>query len=218
MARVMSGLPGMFQTSRRVRVVGCAVLAVVGLTAGPLANMAFAGGRSAVIGLARDVPAGQQITYSDLTPVADTARAGWTVPLTNEPQIVGRRAKTELVAGSLLSSDDLGVFPPTEMDVLALAVKQGQYPPSLTAGEQVGIYLSAQQPEDAAPSTSASTSTGGDGVPPAATGQVVSVSPDADAQDSGAVVVVEVPARQAGAVADAQGASVVELDGAGDTQ
>ena len=55
-------------------------------------------------------------------------------------------------------------------------------------------------------------------VAPAATGRVVSVSPDADSQEPGAVVVLEVPARQAGAVADAQGASVVELDGAGDTQ
>ncbi len=217
MARVMSGLPGMFQTSRRGRVAGCAGLAVGGLTAGPLANMAFAGGHAAVIGLAKDVPAGQQITYADLTPVTDAARAGWTVPLAKEAQIVGRRARTELMAGSLLSNGDLGVFPPAEMDVLALAVKEGQFPPNLTAGQQVGIYLTLQQSVDAVPATVAPAA--GDGVvAPAATGRVVSVSPDADSQEPGAVVVLEVPARQAGAVADAQGASVVELDGAGDTQ
>jgi hypothetical protein len=132
-----------------------------------------------------------------------------------EAQVVGQRARTLLVAGSLLASGDLGTFPPTETDVMALAVKQGQYPPNLTPGQKVAIYLPQQGPVAASATPAAPV---GGVTPPAATGQVVSVSADTDADEPGAVVELEVPARQAGAVAGAQGASLVELDGMADTQ
>ena len=212
--KVLTGLPGRFQTSARARWAACGVLAVTGLAAGPLASSVLSPGTGSVLGLGRTVAAGETITAADLVVVKGSVPAGWAVPASAQGRIIGQRARTELPAGTLLTTADVGAFPPTGMTELDLAVKQGQYPSDLAAGQRVAVF--APVSDDPVGSTGGGTNGAAPSTKAAAVGQVLSITRATGTETGGAVVELEVPVSQAGAAASLQDASLVALDADGD--
>ncbi len=116
------------------------VLAGLGALAGAWVFTSFSH-RSAVLAVARDVPAGAQITQADLTAAAISAGgAVTTIPARQEPQVTGRVAAVDLPAGTLLVPADLtsAMVPGPGQQLVAVALKAGQLPASgLAPDDQV---------------------------------------------------------------------------------
>ena len=161
------------------------VLLVVVCAAVFAAGWLRAGNRQPVLALARSVTAGQMIAAADLQVVrVSTSGPVSLLPASQEAAVVGRTAAAALPAGSLLTSGEIGAAPLGKGQAfLGVAVKPGQYPPDLSAGQTVDVL--------ATPSGSSSGASGSGGASSAAlpTGQavVLSVSP----QDSQGQAVVE---------------------------
>ena len=103
----------------------------------------------AVIGVARDVPAGQAITESDLREVSLSGGDGLaTIAVADAEQVVGRTAAVALSKGALLTDAqlaDAAALP--EGSVIAGAVlTPGQYPVGLAVGE-LGVARARQSAE-----------------------------------------------------------------------
>ncbi|WP_308297027.1 MULTISPECIES: SAF domain-containing protein [unclassified Streptomyces] len=99
------------------------------------------GGRTDVLVLARDVPAGHVLTAGDLRSVEVAAEAG-VVPVADRARVLGRQARVPLVAGSLLAVGHIGEradFPPPGWSQVSLAVETGGAPPELARGERVAV-------------------------------------------------------------------------------
>ncbi|MBT2676241.1 SAF domain-containing protein [Streptomyces sp. ISL-14] len=99
------------------------------------------GGRTDVLVLARDVPAGRVLTAGDLRSVEVAAEAG-VVPVADRARVLGRQARVPLVAGSLLAMGQVGEradFPPSGWSQVSLAVETGGAPPELSRGERVAV-------------------------------------------------------------------------------
>lgn len=150
-------------------VAGALAFAVVDLRTDPA---------TAVLAVARPVPAGKVITDADLTIariVPDPAVA--LIAQSQRATVVGHTATVPLVAGTLLSPRHVGpgAWPPVGESVIAVAVKAGRAPAGLTVGSPVTVLV--VQP-----------AAGGSGgsKPVQASGAVVAVAP-ADA--SGVTVV-----------------------------
>ncbi|MCX4750569.1 SAF domain-containing protein [Kitasatospora sp. NBC_01287] len=183
---------------------GLAVMAVCALLFGALAIVT--GHRSRVLVLARPVAAGQVLTGADVKSVLVSAEAGTaTIGAERLDAVVGQRVSASLPAGLLLSDELLGrsVAGPGAA-VLALAVKEGRYPPTLDAGDRVAVY-------EARPEPAAGGAGGGVGVPVEA--MVLDVRPG-DGSSGGAVVTLQASAESAGGLVADQEPAVVVL-GAG---
>lgn len=99
------------------------------------------GGRTDVLVLARDVPAGHVLAAGDLRSVEVAAEAG-VVPVADRGRVLGRQARVPLVAGSLLALGQVGEradFPPAGRSQVSLPVETGAAPPELARGERVGV-------------------------------------------------------------------------------
>jgi hypothetical protein len=101
-----------------------------------------AGERVSVVMLARDVPAGQQISRADLT----TARvavdvAVQTVPGRQLVEVVGQRAAVGLVKGSLLVASQVTgqVSPAPGQALVTVPLKVTEVPPGLAPGWRVRV-------------------------------------------------------------------------------
>lgn len=146
-----------------------------------------AGDRVPVLALSRTVSAGQVIMAGDLTVVRVSAQGQVVlVPAAQQAAIAGHTAAATLPAGSLLSRGDIGTAPPGPGQALVgVAVKAGQFPPDLAAGDTVDVLAT-----------------------PA--GSATSASPQASgvqaALPAGRAVVVSVTGQQ-----DTPGSAVVEL-------
>ncbi|MHB1927988.1 MAG: SAF domain-containing protein [Acidimicrobiales bacterium] len=117
-----------------VLVVGCAL-------AFGLASLRASGGEE-VLAVAVPVPAGQAISASDLRAVRVSPTAGLQpVAAAAETTMVGRPAAVALVPGTLLTAGDVGTASAAEAGtaVVAMALKAGDYPPSLGPGAQVEV-------------------------------------------------------------------------------
>jgi hypothetical protein len=78
------------------------------------------------------------------------------LPASAEATVLGRPAAAALPAGSLLTASDVGSpAPAAGQEVLGVAVKPGQYPPDLSAGQTVDV-LSTPAPSAAGSSSSSS--------------------------------------------------------------
>jgi hypothetical protein len=154
----------------------------------------------AVLVANRPIPSGSQITSADLSTVTVTVHSKLAViPAGQEPQILGRPAAVELVAGQPLAPADVGA-PAAAAEQVGLALAAGQYPPNLAVGEAVQVVIG--QPGQNGPVLgSASRSIGA---------VVVTVSQSASKPDGALVTVAVAPSdAQAVAAAAAQGAAVV---------
>lgn len=174
--------------------------------------VARAGGRRPVLALVRAVPAGATITEGDLRTV--TVAGGDGVALvagTDRGAVIGRPAAVPLVPGSLLSAGQVGpaVVPAAGRAVVGVAVKPGQYPPRLTAGDHVNVVI---RPVAATVSTSSAFTVSAhpddSSAPVSVPGIVLDVDPGGDG-GAGAVVTVEVAVGPADMVAVAAGAGQV---------
>ncbi|WP_239341697.1 SAF domain-containing protein [Frankia sp. CiP3] len=188
------------------------VVLVLACTLLVMTLVARAGGRRPVVALARAVPAGATITEADLRTVTVAGADGLAlVAEADRRAVLGRPAAVPLAAGSLLAAGQVGaaVVPAAGRAVVGIAVKAGQYPPRLTAGDHVHLVIGsavATGPASAAVTSSAPPGEGG--VPLSVPGIVLGVDPAADG-GAGAVVTVEVSAGPADMVAVAAGAGQV---------
>ena len=147
-----------------------------------------AGNRQPVLALARPVAAGQVITAADLEVVRVSAAGPLSlVPASRQGEVAGSTAAASMPAGSLLTGSDIGTPPPGKGQVrLGVAVKPGQYPPDLAAGQDVDVLATP------ASGTSGSSSSGPGrtgAALPAGQAVVLSVSPASAAGGSGDTVV-----------------------------
>ena len=116
-------------------VAGCALIFAAGWMQ--------AGHRQPVLALTRPVAAGQPLTAADLAVVrASVSGPVSLVPASQEASVLGRPAAGPLPGGALLTGSDLGTGgPPPGQQDLGVAVKPGQYPPDLTAGQTVDVLV-----------------------------------------------------------------------------
>ena len=151
-----------------------------------------AGDRTPVLEVSRTVAAGRVITAADLT-VARVSADGPVslIPSSQEAAVAGHTAAAALPAGSLLTAGDIGPAPPPAgQAMLGVAVKPGQFPPDLVAGDTVDVLAT-----QAGPATGASTGAGSSAQAALPVGRaiVVSVSPQPSAPGT---VVVELQVSQ----------------------
>ncbi|MDA8062447.1 MAG: SAF domain-containing protein [Actinomycetota bacterium] len=127
---------------RQLPLVVVGVLLVVGCA------LAFAdaslrlGTREEVLVVAQPVAAGQVLSPADLRSVRVSTGAGLDVVAAGaEGSVVGRRAAVPLVAGSLLTTAEVGSAPAvgSGSDVVALGLRAGAYPPALAPGDRVEV-------------------------------------------------------------------------------
>ncbi|MEV0093708.1 SAF domain-containing protein [Streptomyces sp. NPDC050738] len=107
---------------------------------------AYAGDRTPVLMVARDVPAGRVLGVGDLRVVQVAADRG-VVPAGRQAQVLGKRATGPLVAGSLLAPGEFGTqkeYPPKGFSVLSFAVEAGSAPPRLEPGERIAVLEGAE--------------------------------------------------------------------------
>jgi hypothetical protein len=164
-------------------------LAVIGVLVVTVCAVVFAAGwvqagnRKPVLAVVQNVAAGQLLTAGDLQVVRVSVSGPVNlVPAGEEASVLGRPAAGPLPAGALLTSGDIG--PPAlaaGQDELGVAVKAGQYPPDLSAGQTVDVL--------ATPAASSAGSTPqGSSSPALPVGQAVVLGVDVNAS-SGATVV-----------------------------
>jgi len=122
-------------------------LAVIGVLVVAVCALVFAtgwvqaGNRKPVLAVVHAVAAGQLLTAADLQVVRVSASGPVSlVPAAAEASILGRPAAGPLPAGALMTSGDIGPAAPAGgQDDLGVAVKAGQYPPDLSAGQTVDV-------------------------------------------------------------------------------
>jgi len=168
-----------------------------------------AGHRQPVLALSQPLAAGQVITAADLETVRVSAAGPVSlVPASRQAEVVGSTAAVSLPAGSLLAGSDIGTPPPVKGQVrLGVALKPGQYPPDLAAGQDVDVLAT---PAAAASGSSSSGST--PAALPVGQAVVLSVSPAAASSGSGNTIVeIQVPADAMPQVAAANAAGQIAL-------
>lgn len=122
--------------------VALGVLVLVMSALGAVVLFSSAADRVAVIGIARDVPAGKAITESDLREVSISGGDGLrTLPADDASKVIGQTATVGLVGGSLLSPGQLTDGPslPDGTVVAGAVLKGGQYPVGLAIGDSVDV-------------------------------------------------------------------------------
>lgn len=131
-----------------------------------------AGHRQPVLALARPVAAGQVITAADLETVRVSAAGPVSlVPASRQGEVVGSTAAVSMPAGSLLAGSDIGTPPPVKGQVrLGVALKAGDYPPDLAAGQDVDVLAT---PSSATTGSSSGSGSAGAALP---VGQAVVLS------------------------------------------
>jgi SAF domain len=102
------------------------------------------GGRTAVLAVARPVTAGHPITGQDLTEVrisVDPALRA--VPASERSRVVGQVATVDLLPRSLLTREALATasIPGAGQAIVGVALKAGQMPSALKAGDHVMLVL-----------------------------------------------------------------------------
>ena len=135
---ITSGSP--VKRQRRKSLVALYVVVAVVCALGASAAVTQAGHRVSVLAVAKDVPAGQALTSDDLrmaTVSADPALS--TMSAASQASVVGKRTAVDLRAGQLLTRSDLsaGGGLGDDQQTVGVAIKRGQAPDGLAAGDQV---------------------------------------------------------------------------------
>jgi hypothetical protein len=172
--------------------LGLALTALGGLGAVWLASTGT--GTTAVVGVAREVRAGQVIQRQDLVSVEIATGAGLrAVPVQRAEDVIGKRTLVRLLPGSLLNPDAVAdkLVPAPGHALVGLSLAPGQRPAvPMDAGDPVEIVYTPGS-QDAGSSEAART--------PPVLGVVVSTVEDPDTNKT--VVNVTVPADAAAKVA-----------------
>jgi Flp pilus assembly protein CpaB len=198
---------------RQVPLVIVGALLVLGCALAFVDASLHLGSREEVLVVAQPVAAGQVLTSADLRVARVSTGSGLDVVLSgDEATVVGRRTAVPLLAGSLLTSSEVGSAPEvgSGFDVVAVGLKAGAYPPELAPGDRVQVVPVTSS---ASGGTGAASVTSGS--PVAAT--VLSVEPAPSDSDTPAVFSLQVStsdANEVAALAAAGQASLVEV-GAG---
>lgn len=187
---------------RRPAVLALAVALIAAGGLGGAALYTATGKRVAVIALARNVPAGHTITGADLRE-AEISLDPALHPLSADSKVVGLRATTDLMAGTLLTrsdvTDDPIVLPGQQ--VVGIAAKSNQLPAEkLQPGTTIVLVATPSAGGGSSTTTSTTGNTPAAPVLTALTARVVTVG----AADNDGTVVVDlaVPAAQGAAAAD----------------
>lgn len=148
-----------------------------------------AGNRQPALALARPVAAGQVITPGDL----ETVRVSAAGPVSLVPassQVAGSTAAVAMPAGTLLTESDIGTPPPAKGQVrLGVALKPGQYPPDLAAGENVDVLSTPASGSSSGSAGAGGSSGSGSAALPVGQAVALSVSPAPASGGSGETVV-----------------------------
>ncbi len=163
-------------------------------------------GRQPVLALARSVPAGHVLTSGDLQVVNVAADSNLAlIPASSESSVLGQPAALPLVAGSLLTTAEVGTdrIPPAGWAVVGVALKAGQYPPEVSPGDRVMIVTTA--------GTGTTGGTGPIGTAPPTTATVVGVQVAPVDSSAATVVSLQVPEADSAAVAAAASNGAVSL-------
>jgi hypothetical protein len=202
-ARAVTGAARVPQRRRRRPAV--LALAVALVASGGLGGAALyltTGQRVAVLALARDVPAGQQVEPADLVQVRISLDPSLKA-LSADSKVVGMRATTDLKQGTLLTASELSNEPlvGNGEQVVGVAAKRSQLPARpLTAGTWVVLVYT---PSAGNGGSSGGGSGGGSAGAPALTSITARVVDLGDAATDGSRVVdLAVPAAKGQAVAD----------------
>lgn len=118
-----------------------AALAVV-FAVGFAATSLNLGGKQSYLAVVHQLRAGQAIKSSDLAVVQVGTDAGLgLIPASAQGSVVGQQVALPLVPGALLTRREVGPasFPPAGQQVIAVAVKTGQYPAEMAAGAHVVV-------------------------------------------------------------------------------
>jgi SAF domain len=187
-------------------VLGALVVVVCAFAVGAWASSL--GQRTAVLVVARDVPAGAVITASDLTSAGVAAGHNVTaIPASDSAQVVGRVAAERLAAGTLVVRAELATGPlvPAGSAVVGLALKPGMFPAALEPGDRTTVVITPAE------SGGGPGSSGGSVLVSGAAVSQMGTSPDGQST----LVSVVVPSSDAPAVAaaGAQGSVSLVVDG-----
>jgi hypothetical protein len=196
----------LFRTDQRVRYLACAAIVVLGAITVPTVSHLVARPQPQVLKATHTLPAGHLITAGDLTAVTGQQPGASLILAGQAALLVGRQLRLEVPAGALVAPGDFGPFPPAGMSVVPVAVKPGQYPPTLTGGDLVAVF-----PTQGSGGNSAQAA-----VHAAATARGVQLQHAADSSAT-MVVLLETNTTQAPVIAQAPGVVLVTLDAQGDT-
>ncbi len=137
------GLPRGVQGGRRNRTRIALGLVVIVLCVLATASLfSSANNRAQVLTVRHAVPAGHTIGTDDLAVARVSVGADVrTTPASALDRVVGHVAAVTLVAGSLLVPDDVSAAArvPSGMAIVGASLKAGQYPASLTPGDEVRL-------------------------------------------------------------------------------
>ena len=203
--RYRRSLATLFRTSRRFRYLVCAGIVAVGAVTVPTVSHLLTKPQPQVLEAAHTLPAGHVIAPGDLVPVTGRPQGASLIPAGQQTALLGRQLRLEVPAGALVAPGDFGPFPPTGMTVVPVAVKPGQYPPTLTGGDLVAVF----------PAPGANGAAASQAAHAAATARVVQLQAASDSSGT-VVVLLETSTTQAPAIAQAPGVVLVALDAAGD--
>lgn len=143
--------------SRSVNVgrVAVAVMLILGLSLAFMLLYMSAGDRRAVLAVARPVAAGAVITAADLTEArVSVDPALRPIPASRRSEAVGRPASVDLVPGTLLTRGHIAAGPvvASGRSVVGLALKAGQFPAGVRAGDRVLLVRPGAAPSAGTPS------------------------------------------------------------------
>jgi Flp pilus assembly protein CpaB len=199
---------------RQMPLVVVGVLLVLGCALAFTDASLHLGSREEVLVVAQPVAAGQVLTSTDLRAAQVSTGSGLDVVLSGqEATVVGRRAAVALVAGSLLTTSEVGSAPRVGagFDVVAVGLKPGAYPPELAPGDRVQIVPVTSSSSSGGTGTSGVTS----GSPVGATVLSIETAPsDSDNPTVFSLQVSTSDAYEVASLAAAGQASLVEV-GAG---
>lgn len=176
--------------------VAAAVL-VLGAAGGNAVLIAQLADREPMLVLARDVPWGQRISGSDVTPVELPAAVGtFATPEAERGEVVGRVAGHNLHAGALLSPGDLTrqAIPDRGQRVLGVRLEPGRFPArGLLPNDPVAVHPAPDQANGTATTSADQPETAGE-----FTARVVRTSPpDADGAITADLLIPEATAPEA---------------------
>ncbi len=212
-ARPATARPRPAGRRRQVPLVVVGVLLVIGCALAFTDASLHLGSREEVLVVAQPLAAGQVLTPGDLRAAKVSTGSGLApIPVTAESSVVGRSVAIPLVAGTLLTSGEVGSASPvgSGSDVVALALKAGSFPPDLAAGDRVQVVPVASS------SSSSGTASATSGSPVAAT--VLAVDAGSAASGSPTVFSLQVSTGDADEVASlaaANQASLVQVGAGG---